>query len=609
MFRKKLAWQMGGGLVVIVLLASLLTGAVFLQMFKEYSFKSREISMLEKARTISQMLSEVFENSGKVRGVGNFVRFLEQFAEADIWATDAQGNLRTIVVTGAGSGTIHQLDSGPLPEGAGVVISSALLGTESTAEGFDELLDEAVLIVGVPIYNTNQDITGAVILRSPVIGVNSAMHAATRILLISLIGAFAATLVLSLIFAWFFTRPLLTMNKVALAMAGGNYQVNTGIHRQDEIGQLSQSLDTLATALNTTVEQLFQEKGKLEEIIGSISEGLLAFDASQKAISINPAFASFFFNHQEHSETQLAALLASLQLDEAIEVASSGSAVVPLQREHQGKIYKFTVNPIFSQSGAAQGCVMLVQDISASEQLEQLRRDFVANVSHEFRTPLTIIRGSLEALIDQTVTSPAEVERYHRRMEKECRGLERLISDLLDLSKLESGNIALLKEQINLCELFAEVNASMRPLALASEIQLTMQCDSTLPPLHGDYYRLRQLLVIFLDNAIKYSSPGGSVAALAEVSGRCLHIIIRDGGRGIAPEEVPHIWDRFYQIEKSRHNQGTGLGLAIAKHIIDLHHGSIEVKSQPGLGTTFTLHFKLDDLDEENQPVSPLRDI
>jgi len=597
---------MGGGLTVIVLLSSLLTGTVFLQMFRDYSFMSREVAMLERARSISQMLSEVFENEGKMRGVGNFVRFLEQFAEADIWATDAQGNLRTIAVTGAASGVTHKINSGPLPDGTKDIIASALGGIESTTEDFDELLEEAVLIVGVPIYGANLDIIGVVLLRSPVVGVNSAMHAATRILLISLAGAFAATLLLSLIFAWFFTRPLLTMNKVALAMAGGNYQVNTGIHRHDEIGQLSQSLDTLAATLDTTVEQLFQEKGKLEEIIGSISEGIIAFDASQAPISVNPAFASLFFEGQEHTLAKLAELLSSLDLDEGIRDASLGRAVSPVQREYKTKILRFTANPIFSQNGDAQGCVMLVQDISASEQLEQLRRDFVANVSHEFRTPLTIIRGSLEALLDQTVTSPSEIERYHRRMEQECRGLERLISDLLDLSKLESGKIDLLREQINLKELFAEVNASMRPLALASKIQLTMQCDSTMPPLNGDYYRLRQLLVIFLDNAIKYSSPGGSVAALAEMSGRCLHIIIRDDGRGIAPEEVPHIWDRFYQIEKSRHNKGTGLGLAIAKHIIDLHHGSIEVKSQPGLGTTFTLHFKLDDLDRENQPVSPL---
>jgi len=236
----------------------------------------------------------------------------------------------------------------------------------------------------------------------------------------------------------------------------------------------------------------------------------------------------------------------------------------------------------------------LVQDISKSERLEQLRRDFVANVSHEFRTPLTVIRGSLEAMVDGTVQNSDEINRYHQRMLSETRSLERLVEDLLELSRLQSGKITMNKEKLHIPNLLEDAVKSLQTIAEKKGIKIEYLSEQDIPPFWGDYDRLRQLFVIFLDNAVKYSPENTKVSvetSLFEIN--TLSIIIRDQGYGIAADELTHIWDRFYKIDKSRNGRGTGLGLAIAKHLIELHDALVSVQSELKKGTVIEIKLPL----------------
>jgi two-component system sensor histidine kinase ResE len=238
--------------------------------------------------------------------------------------------------------------------------------------------------------------------------------------------------------------------------------------------------------------------------------------------------------------------------------------------------------------------VALVQDISESERLEQLRRDFVANVSHEFRTPLTVIKGSLEALMDGTIDQTEDVERYHRRMFSETKSLERLVGDLLELSRLQSAKIVVNKEKIHIPSLLSDVIRSLQTLADKKEIQIVYQGLWEVPALIGDYDRLRQLFVIFIDNAVKYSPESTVITIDSKLTEEnTLEVIIQDQGYGISEDELPYVWDRFYKSDKSRKSSGTGLGLAIAKHLVQLHQGQVSLTSELGKGTTVTVHLPL----------------
>ncbi|MPM94712.1 Adaptive-response sensory-kinase SasA [bioreactor metagenome] len=222
-----------------------------------------------------------------------------------------------------------------------------------------------------------------------------------------------------------------------------------------------------------------------------------------------------------------------------------------------------------------------------SEKLEELRRSFVANISHELKTPVTVIRGSLEALCDGVVTDPEQMQNYHRQMLKESLFLQRLISDLLDLSKLQNTEFKIEMQPLNLCDIVSDAVRSAEHLAQKKEIELQLQLDVPALPITGDYGRLRQMLLIVLDNAIKFSPPHSSVELA--LSNRV--VSVTDHGKGIAADELPHIFDRFYKANSADNQTGSGLGLAIAKQIAERHGVKVDVASTAGVGSRFTFAF------------------
>jgi signal transduction histidine kinase len=223
-----------------------------------------------------------------------------------------------------------------------------------------------------------------------------------------------------------------------------------------------------------------------------------------------------------------------------------------------------------------------------SDKLDKLRRDFVANISHELKTPVTVIRGSLEALCDEVVTEPRQVKSYHRQMLIETLFLQRLINDLLDLSKLQNADFKIDKQELNLCDILNDAIRSAGHLAQEKGIEIRHEFDTPSLTVTGDYGRLRQMFLIVLDNAVKFSPSGSEI----NVSLKKDVVSIADHGSGIAEEDLPHIFDRFYKVKTEGNKSGSGLGLAIAKQIADRHNIRISAASRLGVGTEFRFHLK-----------------
>jgi signal transduction histidine kinase len=588
MFKKRIAFELTAGFVVIVLLSMLTIGIFFIHMFRQYAYESSKKTMLVRGHSISEVISEYSQGNGPIRGFGGFMRSLDTLAEAKIWITDSKGNLS--LMSGMGMGQGHLKNSEALPQEAIKVIKEVLSGKESVSESFSSVYNENTLTVGVPIFDSGNKIIGSVLLHAPITGVTKTLDKAVKILAISLLAALILAICLGIFYSLLFTHPLKAMNRTALEMARGNYAARTGVNRQDELGQLGSSLDLLASRLGCTMDQLFQEKGKLKDIISSISEGLIAFDTNLKPINTNQALLQIMHRTAPYLDEYIENDLTALDMYTHLKIVMKEKKTLSVLKEWMGKTLNFTISPIIDNIGEITGCVALVQDISESERLEQLRRDFVANVSHEFRTPLTIIRASLEALIDGTVKKYEDIKRYQHRMLSETRGLERLVRDLLELSRLQSGKITVNKENIHIPSLLADTIKSLQTVADEKEISIELCSEQNIPPLPGDYDRLRQLFVIFLDNAVQYSPENTLVSVEVKVhKSHYLSVIIRDQGYGIDAKQLPHIWDRFYKADKSRKSNGTGLGLSIAKHLIELHHGKVSVQSEINKGTVIEL--------------------
>ena len=216
-----------------------------------------------------------------------------------------------------------------------------------------------------------------------------------------------------------------------------------------------------------------------------------------------------------------------------------------------------------------------------SAKLDQLRKDFIANISHELRTPVTVIRGSLEAICDKVVDIPEKIEEYHHQMLSESIFLQRLINDLLDLSRLQNHNFQIEKTPLNLCDVVQDVVRSSQHIGKKKAVTVDVKTDVKLYPFNGDYGRLRQMLMIFLDNAIKFSPLGGTVEV--SLAGNVLKVV--DHGCGIADKDLPHVFERFYKTRVETNKSGTGLGLAIAKEIAERHDIKVSMISEPDVST------------------------
>ncbi len=222
-----------------------------------------------------------------------------------------------------------------------------------------------------------------------------------------------------------------------------------------------------------------------------------------------------------------------------------------------------------------------------SEQLLKLRRDFIANISHELRTPVTVIRGSLEALCDEVVTDPEQIKEYHSQMLNESLFLQRLVNDLLDLSRLQNTDFKIEMQEWSLCDVLNDVVRSVRHLSQQKNIEIVYEQDMQMCTVLGDYGRLRQMFLIILDNAIKFSPQGDIVTVLIKDK----TVAIKDNGIGISEEDLPYIFDRFYKVKSDENKNGTGLGLSIAKQIADRHGVNILVRSMQNEGTEFIFQF------------------
>jgi two-component system sensor histidine kinase ResE len=385
------------------------------------------------------------------------------------------------------------------------------------------------------------------------------------------------------------------MNQLALTMAKGNYETVIEPIGDDELGELATSLNFLASQLSTNIAALEQEKGKLELIVHSVNEGLIAIDKDGRIILANPIIEKLFMaTTQRLLSSSLANISPLPELTNTFQTALENEVPIITTFGFLTSTYRIVVSPIKQEGGNIIGAVGILQDISEMEKVENLRRDFVANVSHELRAPVTVIRGYIECLLDDLTDNPPNY--YYSIIKEETLRLERLIRDLMDLSLLQSGKVELLLEEVNLNALVLETVHKFLPRARSKDLYLLTNTDSKdYITVYCDPDRIEQLLIIILDNALKFTPPGGRVEVNLRKETDIVSLSIKDSGIGIPAEDTPFIWERFYKADKSRTRQlenGTGLGLSIAKQIADLHQAEITVESTLLKGSTFTVQLK-----------------
>jgi len=360
---------------------------------------------------------------------------------------------------------------------------------------------------------------------------------------------------------------------------------------QDDIGKLSEALNSLVERLRQKIGELESESGRMQAILDSMIEGVIAVDTDMRILAANPAAEKIFGAALSHAKerlfleviqnTDIAELITEAQRNKT-NVSRELNLLFPSQRILQ-------VNAsLISQADRAGGCLLVIHDITEMRKLELVRRDFVANVSHELKTPLTSIKGFIETLLEGALDDKENSRHFLEIIQGHAERLNSLINDLLDLASIESKQVALKKEVFALDKLVEEVvrgfKSHLRKKGIEVHNKVLLQATVI-----ADRDKIEQVLTNLIDNAIKFNRDKGSVEISSEELGQDIKITVEDTGVGIPPSDIPRIFERFYRVDKARSREmgGTGLGLSIVKHIVELHGGSVGVESIEGLGSKF----------------------
>jgi two-component system phosphate regulon sensor histidine kinase PhoR len=479
-------------------------------------------------------------------------------------------------------------------------IAIALKGKIGTSRRYSKTLMQKMMYVAVPLQQG--DTTYGVIRASlPTTSIDREL----RSIQIKIgFGGFLIALIaagISLLVSRRISRPIEEMKKGADHFADGDLTHRLAVPDSEELASLAEALNQMAAQLDHRIKTIVSQHNELETVLASMLEGVIAVDNEEKIININAAAADFF--GQDPAKCQgrgLQEVVRNSALQQFVRRSISGS--VPEEDDiglyHNGeKTLHLQSSPLLDANKEPLGTLVVFNDVTQLRRLEYMRRDFVANVSHEIKTPLTAIKGFVETLQQGSIDNPEEARRFLGIIQKHVDRLSSIVEDLLALSRIEQEDErrTLKIEEGKISDIFRSALQICRSKAEEKNITVAVDCDQQISA-RFDSSLLEQAAVNLLDNAIKYSGPDSIIQLKAQRNNSEIKISVEDQGIGIAKKHLPRLFERFYRVDKARSRKmgGTGLGLAIVKHIAQAHGGNVTVESTLGKGSTFNIHLPID---------------
>ncbi|MHB1485483.1 MAG: sensor histidine kinase [Saccharofermentanales bacterium] len=471
---------------------------------------------------------------------------------------------------------------------------------------------DGMMIIGVPVIDEGI-VIGAVFLAKPIVEINAGVNSMINALFLSTIICLIL-MIFPIIYAGNrLMKPLRQTRDVAIAMANGNFSVRAVVKAKGEISDLAESFNLLGERLEKTISDLVLEKNRLIRVVNGLAEGIIAVDIHCNVTHANPALWKLLHIHDneksygdqpQNNESAIMLRPSDPQFirhqlisDESVwnDFRNVIMTSEPITRElvHNETIICVMITPIEDEAGKTIGAVGLFKDITEAEILEQTRKDYVANVSHELRTPLTAMRGLIEPLADGLVKTEKDKKRYYDIILRETMRLSRLIEDMLELSRLQSGKITIDMKPFYIQDIVEDVVDKYRITASDKGIAIDFSENfKNLPLVKGNPDRIEQVLIIFIDNALKFTQATGKIYLDAIYNNtknpNKIYVTVKDTGIGIEPDKAAKVFDRFFKADQARYGtEGTGLGLSIAKEILNAMGEEVSVTSTPGKGSTF----------------------
>ncbi|MGD6943493.1 two-component system histidine kinase PnpS [Cytobacillus gottheilii] len=573
-FRSRLLFA----LITLIIAVLIFLGILLGQLFKTNSLQSFD----ERLQNESDLVKNYVDDQGGVNGLNDGK--VKEMADAL--------NVQITIANVNGSIVLESHDKNNVSRHEAIVeeITNGVYSSEDFLEiqgGFD--LNYYWRPIG-----SSEDPDGYIILSTAITQVQDAYRQIWWTLTISLGAALFVIVLLVTRITSNYTQPIESATKVAIELAKGNYRARTYEDPLNETSMLSNSINILARNLQEMVKSQEIQQDRIETLIENMGSGLVLIDSKGYINLINRSYKeifeakSSFYLHKLYydvmNNNELTSMVEEVFMTEH-KVRKQLMIPVGIERKH----FDVSGVPIIGTNNVWKGVLLVFHDITELKKLEQMRKDFVANVSHELKTPITSIKGFSETLLDGAMEDKQALTDFLKIILQESDRLQSLIQDLLDLSKIEQQGFSLSKEIFDIQVMMKEVLAIMHGKLEEKDISLFFERQEAAVLMEGDPSRLKQVIINLLSNAISYTPQGGRVSLSVSEGPKKVHVKVQDTGIGIDQEEIPRIFERFYRVDKarSRNSGGTGLGLAIVKHIVEAHKGKISVTSDVGEGTAF----------------------
>lgn len=585
MRRKRLLWQLYPYFLLISLLSIIVVSWFAARSLHRFYVEQTAADIETRAKLTQRELMPLL-GSGDRSSLDEICKHLGR---------DSHTRFTVILPSGEVIGDSEEMPSGMDNHADRPEIRAAIHGQTGSSVRYSKTLQRHMMYVAVPVRKDGA-IVSVIRAAVPLYSIEKPFHqlrieligGALFVMLLAGIGSFAVSRRLS--------RPLEEMRQAAERYALGNLSHRVPVPESEELGELAEVLNRLAAELGEKIALLERQRNEQGAMFASMLEGVVAMDESERVINLNPAAERLFgiraadaLNHSLQEAIRNSDL--HKLVDQAFEKQQPVEGDVVLYNGQERYLLAH-VTTLRNTVGRNVGALVVLNDVTRLRKLENLRRDFVANVSHELKTPITSIKGFVETLQEGAVNQPEDAQRFLGIIAKHADRLNSIIEDLLSLSRIEQqsdvSQVALenapvrdvLNAAIQLCQ----------PKAESKNIRITLDCPANLAARINSPL-LEQAIVNLIDNAVKYSGQDQSVQVQAAAADNGIRISVCDEGCGIAAEHLPRIFERFYRVDKARSRQlgGTGLGLSIVRHIALAHGGNVDVASTVGQGSTFTI--------------------
>ncbi len=481
-------------------------------------------------------------------------------------------------------------------------VQKALEGKLGTSQRYSNSLAREMYYVAIPFERTDSELA-VVRLSVPLSSINEFNSSLFKNIFISIVAGFLVAFLLAFRYVGSFTKPIKELTFATKNIASGNYGERVYYTIDDELGTLADNFNIMSEKLEEIIGEIEDRNTKNKAILTSMINGIIALDNRKRIMFINPAAEEMFgFKEENIKGKYILEVVRNNILDEQIQKLLTDN--IPTKSEIEiiepkNKILNIYSNPIRLANNPNRkiGVVIIIQDVTEMRKLEIMRKDFVANVSHELKTPLTSIKGFIETLKNGAAEKKEVRDKFIDIIDIEAGRLTSLIQDLLVLSEIENKHNMINKEKIDVNKSINEVVAILNEIARKKNIKIIQKLDSNLPILFGNKTWFKQMLINLIDNAIKYTPNHGDVTIIGYSINKKIVIKVKDTGMGIDKKHLSRLFERFYRVDKARSRRvgGTGLGLAIVKHIIIAFNGQISVDSQINVGTEFTVSLPIED--------------